>query len=238
MTVFLDEYSKLIAKQYYSKPKARAEIELKIKQYEKLYNIIDQFPKEFDIDNAYGDRLDKIGKIVGVDRNVNFIIDKIGFGFEGNPNARGFGSIFNNNSISAPFTSLFTPQYTPLQLDDNDYRQFIKIKIAVNNASAYLISDDRISIQDIIIEAFEGRAWVIDNYNMKLTLYVSPFYELERLRLVLELNLLPKPQAVGYNIIINAEPKNTFGFTNNSNALGFGSIFQQDNGYFANLVTL
>ena len=65
MSTFIQEYAKLIVKQYYSKPKARAEIEFKIGEFEKLYNIINTFPDEFDIDLAYGDRLDKIGKIVG-----------------------------------------------------------------------------------------------------------------------------------------------------------------------------
>ena len=193
MSTFIEEYAKLIVKQYYSKPKARSEIEFKIAEFEKLYNIINTFPDEFDIDLAYGDRLDKIGKIVGVSRSVSEVVDKIGFGFEENSNARGFADKFNILDSSAPFIEKFTPEYTDLQLDDTTYRIIIKAKIAVNNTSAYMVSDERISIQQVIQSAFQNRAWVVDNYNMSLDLYISPIYEGQYLRLINNLNLLPKP---------------------------------------------
>ena len=238
MATFVEEYLKLIIKQYFNQPRASAEMELKVKQYETLYNIIAQFTEEFDIDQATGDRLDKIGKIVGVNRSVNSVVDKIAFGFADNPNARGFADKDNNLVVSAPFFDRFTPEYTPLQLDDATYRQIIKVKISVNNTSAYLVSDDRISIQEVIQQAFEGQAWVVDNYNMTLTLYLTPTFEEQRLRLITELNLLPKPQAVGYNVIINAEVNETFGFDDNQYALSFGDKFGSRTGYFANKVIL
>jgi len=238
VTPFIDEYIKLIIKQYYNKPKARAEVEFKIAEYEKLYNVIDSFPDEFDVDTAWGDRLDKIGKIVGVGRSVSEVVDKIGFGFEENSNARGFADKFNILDSSAPFVEKFTPEYTDLQLDDPTFRLIIKAKIAVNNTSAYMVSDNRISIQDVISSAFQNRAWVVDNYNMSLDLYISPAYEGQYLRLIKRLKLLPKPQAVRYNQIVSAEPTQTFGFQDNKNALGFGDKFGESDGYFANRIIL
>ena len=238
MSTFIQEYAKLIVKQYYSKPKARAEIEFKIGEFEKLYNIINTFPDEFDIDLAYGDRLDKIGKIVGVSRSVSEVVDKIGFGFEENSNARGFADKFNALDTSAPFVLKFTPEYTDLQLDDPTFRLIIKAKIAVNNATAYMVSDDRISVQEVIQSAFQNRAWVTDNYDMSMDLYVSPIYEGQYLRLINNLNLLPKPQGVRYNQIISAERTQTFGFDDNEYALGFGDKFGDSDGYFATKVIL
>lgn len=238
MSTFIEEYAKLIIKQYYSKPKARAEIEMKVGEYEKLYDIIDSFPDEFDVDTAYGDRLDKIGKIVGVSRSVTEVVDKIGFGFEENSNARGFADKNNPLDKSAPFVEKFTPQYTDLQLDDNTYRLIIKAKIAVNNTTAYMVSDDRISMQQVIQSAFQNRAWVVDNYDMSLNLYISPAFEGQYLRLINKLNLLPKPQAVRYNQIVTAERTQTFGFSDNDYALGFGDKFGGKDGFFANRITL
>lgn len=238
MSDFVDQYLLLLIKQYYSKPKARAEIEMKVREYEKLYNIISTFPDEFDVDQAYGHRLDLIGKIVGVSRNVDEVVDKIGFGFDGNDNARGFADKDDATVVSAPFIEKFTPEYTDLQMDDPTYRLIIKAKIAVNNTSAYMVNDERISMQEVIQTAFENRAWVVDNYNMSLDLYVSPVFETQRLRVINKLNLLPKPQGVRYNQIINAERTQTFGFDDNEYSLGFGDKFGSNNGYFATKVIL
>lgn len=238
MSTFIDEYAKLLIKQYYNKAKARAEIELKIGEYEKLYNIINTFPDEFDIDLAYGDRLDLIGKIVGVTRSVGEVVDKIGFGFEENLNARGFADKYNALDSSAPFVEKFTPNYTDLQLDDPTFRLIIKAKIAVNNASAYMVSDERISVQQVIQSAFQNRAWVVDRYDMSIDLYISPTYEGQYLRLINNLNLLPKPQGVRYNQIVSAERTQTFGFDDNEYALGFGDKFGDSDGYFASKVIL
>ena len=237
MSTFLEEYSQLLIKQYYNQPNARAEVELKVGEYEKLYNIIATFPDEFDVDLAYGDRLDKIGKIVGVSRLVNEVVDKIAFGFSENPNARGFDDKFTI-AVSSPFAEKFTPEFTDLQLDDTTYRTIIKAKIAVNNASAYVVSDDRISVQEVIQSAFQNRAWVIDNYDMSLDLYISPIYEGQYLRLIVNLNLLPKPQGVRYNQIVSAERAQTFGFGDNQYALGFGDKFGNSDGFFATKVIL
>ena len=238
MTTFVDEYLKLIIKQYYSKDKARAEITMKVSEYEKLYNIISRFPDEFDVDVAYGHRLDLIGKIVGVGRIVKSVVDKIGFGFGGNDNARGFADKNNPLDTSAPFIEKFTPEYTDLQIDDFTYRQIIKAKIAVNNTTAYMVSDDRISVQQVIQTAFNNSAWVTDNYDMSLDLYVTPQVELQTLRLINELRLLPKPQGVRYNQIVRAERTETFGFDDNQYSVGFGEKGGNIDGYFAEKVIL
>lgn len=240
MADFVTEYAMLLIKQYFTKPKAKAEVELLAGSFERVFNLLAEFPERFDVDQAVGDQLDKIGKIVGVSRNVPLVIGKIAFGFSDNPTkARGFDDKFGV-AISAPFYDKFTPPYTDQQLDDFMFRRIIKAKIAVNNTSAFMASDERISIQDVIQTAFNGQAYVIDKKEMSLWLYISPSVDLDQLRLIVTSNLLPKPQGVRYSFIIQAAPSQTFGFKDNPNSLGFGDRFNPaaSVGVFASKVIL
>ena len=218
-------YVEYLIKQYYDKPKARADIELLDKRYEDVANLLLAFETEFDLDFARGAQLDILGKIVGISRIVPKTLPKVYFGFDNNINARGFGSITNPTRPSAPFFRIGQEAFTDTQLNDNDYRFFIKAKVALNYCQGVMVGDDeRISIQDVVWQAFDGLAYVVDNENMTLTLYVSPRIDNNKLNLIRTLGLLPKPAGVGYKIIIQAEPNLTFGFKNNPNAKGFASI--------------
>jgi len=225
MSEFTDAYVDLLIKQYWEKPNARGEIAAQAATWEKIRDIMGQFGNEFDIDIATGDRLDIIGKVIGIGRIIPFVIAKIAFGFNGNPNARGFDSKFEMLTDRAPFLSKFEPARTPLELNDDDYRFFIKAKIAANSGSAFMVSDTRVTMQDVVNTAFEGNAYVVDRQDMTLALYVSPTFNSERLLAIRQLGLLPKPQAVRYATIVLATPGEMFGFSNNPNALGFASKF-------------
>lgn len=237
---FINEYLKLLIKQYYDKPKAKAEISALIGSYSKVYDLFNAFVPALDVDEAVGVQLDTIGKIVGISRSVPAVIPKLLFGFEGDESARGFADKFNELVESAPFYDKFSIPYTDMQLDDNDYRFFIKAKIAKNAASAFIASDDRTSIQDVVQILFNGEAYVIDNKDMTLVLHVPPTVNLDILRLIVNLNLLPKPQGVRYDLIISANTTNTFGFADDPNAVGFADKFDPDSipGYFAEKIIL
>jgi hypothetical protein len=237
---FVSEYQDLLIKQYWEQPNATAEIELKAETWQRIFEWLDSFTNEFDVDLATGDRLDILGRIVGLSRVVPFVVDKINFGFDGNPNARGFGDKFLIVN-SAPFLDKFERAYTDLQLNDNDYRAFIKAKITKNASSAYIVTEQYISIQDVVNTAFNGLAYVIDKQDMSLSLYISPTVDLERLRAIIELNLLPKPQGVRYAEFVQAEIGETFGFLGNVNSLGFADKFDlatQPGGRFANRIII
>ena len=236
---FESDYVNLLIKQYWEKPKANAEIEMKAGVWRKTFEWIDSFSDEFDLDNATGDRLDIIGRLVGIDRIVPFVVAKIAFGFSENPNARGFEDKFNPLADRAPFQDKFERDYTSLQLDDLAYRFFIRAKISRNTGGPYLVDDRALSIQDSVNTLFSGSAYVIDQKNMTLVLYVSPRFNFERLLAIIRLDLLPKPQGVRYKIITQAGPSETFGFADNVNALPFADKFDMANqpgGRFANKV--
>lgn len=237
MSTFTNEYLFYLIKQYYEKPKAKAEMQMLIESWETINDFIAEFGTNFDIDNATGDVLDLIGRIVGLPRQVNDVVPLTFFGFSNNPNAKGFWSVTNTNRDSATFYRVNQDVFTPYQLQDPEYRKFLKIKIAKNTCSPYLVSDDRTSLQQVVFDAFDGRAYVVDNKDQTLTLYVSPTVDSAELRLILNLDILPRPITFGYRIIIQAEPSQTFGFSNNVNSKGFGSISDPSRvgGYFARI---
>lgn len=234
----VEETTNLLIKQYWEKPNAKSEIELQSASWDKVRAFLAALDPAFDLDNAVGAQLDVLGRIVGISRSVPAVVAKIYFGFESNPDSRGFSDKFNSLRVGGPLFNKFSSRFTDLQLDDNDYGFFIRVKAALNRASAYIASDEFISIQDVVLAAFDGRAYVIDNLDMTLTLYVSPVVSLARLRLIQALNLLPKPQGVRYKVIIQAEPGETFGFSNNPSSRGFSDKFDpsRQGGYLARKV--
>jgi len=199
---FESEYVNLLIKQYWEKPKASAEIEMKASSWRRSFDWLSSFENEFDLDNATGDRLDIIGRIVGIGRAIPYAVPKIAFGFDENPNSRGFDDLFSPLNDRAPFQDLFESESTELVLDDNAYRLFIRAKIKKNISSPYLVSDDSLSIQDAVINIFGGLAYVTDNYDMTLTLHVSPVFSSSKLDALCKMSLIPKPQGVRYITII------------------------------------
>lgn len=81
--------------------------------------------------------------------------------------------------------------------------------------------DDNLSIQDAIGFMFGDDAYITDNQDMTMTLYVNENYPTRLLTYINALDLIPRPQAVSikYVIIISDE---TFGFDDNINMFGFG----------------
>ena len=238
---FESEYVNLLIKQYWEKPKAAAEIKMKAGVWRKTFEWIDSFSNEFDLDNATGAQLDIIGRIVGIGRAIPYSIPKIAFGFDENPNARGFDDKFSPMVDRAPFQDKFERAYTDLQLDDSAYRFFIRAKISKNIGSPYLIDDQGLSIQAVINTLFGGLAYVLDRKNMTLALYVSPLFSLDKLRAILRLDLLPKPQGVRYGVVIQDGGGETFGFADNVDSLPFADKFDlinQPGGRFAGKVVI
>jgi hypothetical protein len=223
---FLQQYTDLLITQYYNKPKAKTEIEIIVGNSLVIYLFLKSFPKEFDIDNAWGDRLDILGKIVGINRIVLEGIAKKFFGWEN-------GIALEPRTFDqAPMFDLFRDSdYTDTQLSDNQMRFYIKAKAIKNATSAYLSHGTRIDLQDAIQFLFKDRAIILDDYNMSMSIYIDDIISTEDIILLVKQNLLPKPQGVKL-FLKKYYPGNTFGFANNPDAKTFGM------GKFSELVTL
>ena len=220
----INRYTLMLIKQYWEKPKAKSEIQAMLKQWQIIADFI-RNPDNFDLDKVTGYRLDVIGRIVGLPRSVPAAIAKLFFGFKKHSNSNGFDSKSNVSYIGAPFYSKFSPAYGDYQLGDNEYRRFLKVKIARNASSSTISSDDRVSIQEVIQAAFNGEAYVTDRKDMTLALNISPQVSVDELRLIIKLGLLPKPAGVRYDYFYQVTPGMTFGFSRNPAARGFASKF-------------
>lgn len=169
----INRYTLMLIKQYWEKPKAKSEIQAMLRHWQIIADFI-RNPDNFDLDQVTGYRLDVIGRIIGLARSVPEVIAKIFFGFDGHINSAGFSSKSDVSFIGAPFFRKFAPAYGDYQLGDNEYRRFLKVKIAKNAASSTISSDDRVSLQEVIQAAFNGEAYVTDRKDMTLALNISP----------------------------------------------------------------
>ncbi|EOI6000501.1 DUF2612 domain-containing protein [Salmonella enterica] len=230
----INRYTLMLIKQYWEKPKAKSEIQAMLRHWQIIADFI-RNPDNFDLDQVTGYRLDVIGRIVGLARSVPEVIAKIFFGFDGHINSASFSSKSDVSFIGAPFFSKFAPAYGDYQLGDNEYRRFLKVKIAKNAASSTISSDDRVSLQEVIQAAFNGEAYVTDRKDMTLALNISPKVPPEELRLIVQLGLLPRPAGVRYDYFYQVTPGLTFGFSRNPAARGFASKFNaaSQGGFFS-----
>lgn len=104
------------------------------------------------------------------------------------------------------------------------YRLIIKVKIAKNNASAYMLDGTQTTVQDTIIAAFNGEAYILDNQNMTSTIYISQAVDLASVDAINALGLIPHGMGVEV-FIVQSEVGATFGFSQNPNSKGFSSKF-------------
>lgn len=233
--MFTDSYIDLLILQYRNLPKAEETIRALASKYEDLYNVMREFEIEFDVDQATGKQLDILGKIVGIPRVVPFAVPKNYFGFSDNTStAYPMGDKFLT-VVAYPFKDKGEISYTSGELNDFLYRFFIKAKIIKNIVKATMIDEDKLSIQDCIDFLFSNKAYVVDNYNMKLTLYINNTFDFNLIQYINQLDLLPQPQGVQYETVISYVEGSTFGFGVNN--AGFGDKFSSPiNSYFATKV--
>jgi len=197
MSDFTDIYKEYLILQYYGKEKATAEMELYASEFENVFNFLNAFLNEFDLDQATGDRLDLIGKIVGQPRFIAGGVPKFFFGFDGNAQSLAYGQgRWRLASDTLADSALMT---------DGQYKFALKAKIAKNSVSAKVITDDdREGMQTTISRLFDKRAYVVDNLDMTMTLNIDDDYPSDDVDLLVNAGLLPNP--MGVEFIINYVP--------------------------------
>lgn len=230
MSEFTKQYTDLLIIQYYNKQKAIGTIEAFTKEYEKIFNLYESFENAFDIDFAVGKQLDILGKLVGINRNVPLVIPKKYFSF----NYGNMGDKFLIVDNDYPIKDKFEIGFTDLQLNDNDYRFLIRCKIIKNFLKAKGFTNIQLAIDFI----FNNKGYIVDNRDMSFSLYLQSDINTDLLNVILALDLLPRPNAINYDLIIGYT-SNSFGFADNQNSYPMGDKFQSVNsGTFANKLNI
>lgn len=226
MSDFTDAYVDLLIKQYWEQANARAEIALQAGTWETIRDVISAFQTEFDLDMATGDRLDKIGALVGFARSLPYVIPLPFFGFIENPRSGGFDDLFNPDATLPGFWDLFEQPYSTKTFTDDEYRAMIQAKIVRNAASCSMVAPDSytMALQTPVQTLFGNAAYAEDTQTMLLVLYIESDYDLDDLAVVMASELLPRPQGVRY-LVVGISFFESFGFDNNADSLGFGDLF-------------
>ncbi len=224
MGLFTDEYKKLLIVQYSDKPKALSHIENIIGNLEDVYDLANMFEEAFDLDSAVGAQLDILGKIVGISRSVPFAVPKNYFGFSDNTSTAYPMDDKFLNVVAYPFKNKFEIPYSTGELNDNDYRFYIRAQIIKNYVKATMIDEgDRLSIQNAIDNLFDNKGYVVDNQDMTMTIYIDSTFNFDSIQYIKQLDLIPRPQGVEYETVISYSEGSTFGFGVNNT--GFGDKF-------------
>ncbi len=220
MSDWIQTYLNLLIIQYFDQPKAKAELTKMLEGYENIYVFFRDFLPSFDLDRANGHRLDIIGRIVGLPRLIDTIIPKEYFGFRDQNKSKGFNEGFMYRKSDGAFSSLL--------LDDAQYRRLLKAKIIKNTSKATITGIA--SLQESIHVLFGENAYVVDNKDMTITVYIDEVQE-EEFVIIRALGLIPSPQGVGINLSTEDTTTIYLGFKRDTSedAGGFGNIMKRRN---------
>lgn len=144
----------------------------------------------WNVESAQGYGLDVWGRIVGVNRTLNIPNSDIYFGFQeaGDPQYEPFNQ--------APFFS-GQPTTSNFDLSDSSFRTLIFLKALTN------ITDGAIpSINQMLLNLFPGRGncYVVDNFDMTMTLVFEFTLSAVELAIVETSGALPKPVGVSFTV--------------------------------------
>lgn len=132
---FLSEAREDITQQFKDKEIIDRYLQVFLAELPNIQQMFKDLLQKRSIDEATGEQLDVIGRIVGQPRDLISLDLYKYFAFLGYPNGGGYGDL-NDPSVGAPFYSAGTPTGGNYTLDDETYRLFIKSKILKNQTAA------------------------------------------------------------------------------------------------------
>lgn len=198
----LDYYTNLLIIQYHSKPKAIATVQALVKSVLANGLLLDIL-EGFNLDTAVGAQLDIIGKYVGADRFYN-VTDPIDYFAvtdytEVSPETHqkyGFSNYTNFSTISGNGTITYNSVITIAnQLNDDDYRLLLKLKIARNYSN-----HSHQSVDDILYQFFGTTVYAESSNDMTMTFNITADAPLSIVRAAIEKNIFPRPMGVSATI--------------------------------------
>lgn len=123
----------IITTQFRDQPVIHKHLRMWVEELEELGITFQSLAQDRAIDNATGDVLDIIGRIVGQERTIVGADLYDFFGFRGHIQALGFGDTYVEG-VGGRWWSLGAPMGGDVTLTDEQYRQVIKARIMRNNS--------------------------------------------------------------------------------------------------------
>lgn len=195
--------------QYRTKPNALGTIRAVYKETDSTFQKIIQIADVLNIDTATGYALDLIGRHVGVYRVLPAVIAKNYFGWRDDVTSLPFGV--------GEFYRRGDALSSSVVLNDDDYRFFIRAKIAKNYQNGTL--DNIVKSVQFVIGGYSN---IIDSLDMSMNIIINS-NKLSSLILyaISKMDILVRPVGVMYNytVLDNDTP---FGFAHDSDSYGFG----------------
>lgn len=183
------------------------------------------------IETAEGAQLDILGAIVGQSRE--FIDAEIFeyFGFFDNVQAQSLGSV-SDASLGGRFKFIDEVTTGIRQLNDDEYRPFIRGRIARNGSSSTpedIIAQIRYIFDSPLVLFVDGDTFYEVNIGRKLSLNEKAILS--------STNIIPKTTGVSVGYVTEFDSDDFFGFQGVPNSLGLGSINNSElGGKFGNLM--
>ncbi len=183
------------------------------------------------IDTAEGVNLDILGSIVGQSRE--FIDAEIFdyFGFAINAQSQSFGTLLDPG-IGGRFIAVGEPISGIRELDDTEYRLFIKARISRNSTSSTpedIISQIRYIFNSPLVLLVDGDTKYEISIGRKLTLNEKSILS--------DTDIIPKTAGVQATYVTEFNSNDFFGFQGVPNSGGLGSLINpSQGGKFGNLI--
>jgi hypothetical protein len=104
-----------------------------------LLEVIDNLMQDRSLETAVGAQLDIIGRIVGQERQVLGLTITEYFGFDTALGSETYGTL-DDSTVGGFWRSLSDPEFENQDLDDNEYRLIIKMRIIRNSSNGNIDS--------------------------------------------------------------------------------------------------
>lgn len=228
---YLTEARENVTSQFKGKDVFDRYLQLLISGVNDIQNTIKQLIQNRSIDEATGEQLNIIGRIVGQERDLTTLDFYTFFAFKDYPNGGTFGDL-NNPHLGAVFYSLGDILGSSVTLDDNTYRLFIKSKILKNKTAS--TPEELLQFLSFIFPSApifieEGEAHITINIGRELSEFEENLLTYISYSSGYPSRFIPKTVGVGIDFA-SFEEGNFFAFDGVPGAQGFGDA-SGDPGY-------
>lgn len=201
-------YTNLLIIQYHDKPNARGFMAAGLNAL-MTYELLIDIKNGYNIDDAKGAQLDILGKYLGSDRivtGVAFTRDYFGLSLYGETTPFNFYpySAYSDIAPDAQYRRYAESAESLFSLNDEEYRQILKLKIGQNNGNA-----SNKDIDNLLEGFFENQAIFTDRENMSIS-YIFQGNQERLVTIALSEGLIPKPAAVGISVSFVPDIENIF----------------------------